>query len=140
MSSSDIEAMTSLATGSSRARLVYESSLSCSFLAQHNVEGTLSTPSVLSELNCPINLPTDTLQLPKLSFHLKEAIHLMAFFLLDFFFPICALILDILQGFLLFFSLDKSFHCCDMNYHPYATKFMSLDSFFGLWTCMANCC
>lgn len=82
MSSSDIEAMTSLATGSSRARLVYESSLSCSFLAQHNVEGILSTPSVLSELNCPINLPADTLQLPKLSFHLNEAILWWLFFLL----------------------------------------------------------
>lgn len=143
MSSSDIEGITSLATGSSRARLVYESALSCSFLAQHNVEGILSTPPELSELHCPSNLPTDTLQLPKLSFHLNEAVPwwLFSFFFLSWlFFFFCALILDILQVFLSCFMLllDNSFHCCDRNYHPYATKCMSLNLFFGLWTCMAK--
>lgn len=47
---SEIEAMTSLTTGSSRARMVSESSLSCSFLALHNVWRMLSTQSMLSEL------------------------------------------------------------------------------------------
>lgn len=68
---------------------------------------------------------------------------LVAFFLLlpfmTFFF-FCALILDILQVLLscFMFSLDNSFHCCDRNYHPYATKCMSLNLFFGLWICMAR--
>ena len=51
VSGSQIEAVTSLTTGSSRAGIIPGSSLSCSFLARHNVWCTLSTRSWLRELS-----------------------------------------------------------------------------------------